>query len=75
MAKKIKHCEDGSYLIEMATSYLQVGEQPIIGISDDGILLNGFIPKEIKIYQNPQNSRKVIWVRTDRFYYAINFLD
>jgi hypothetical protein len=147
MAKKIKHCEDGSYLIETATSYyrltflnqenqdgflnlrmkelwnnakpidtlpdsafkgvrmykigsvgpngdimqssenkgvffsgkfvsdLQVSGQQIIGRSDDGRLLNGFIPKEIKIYQNPQNSRKVIWVRTDRSYYAINFLD
>ena len=140
MAKKIKHCEDGSYLIETATSYyrltflnlnlrmkelwdnaksidalpdsafkevrmykigsvgpngdimqssenkgvffsgkfvsdLQVGERPIIGNSDDGRLLSGFIPKEIKIYQNQKNSRKVIWVRTDRSYYAINFLD
>ena len=147
VTKKIKHCEDGSYLIETNTSYyrlaflnqegqddssnsrmkelwdnaksidtlpgsafkevkmskigsvgpngevvhssenkgvffagkfvsdLQVGEQPIIGKSDEGRLLNGFIPKEIKIYQNPKNSRKVIWVRTDRSYYAINFLD
>jgi hypothetical protein len=147
VTKKIKHCEDGSYLIETNTSYyrlaflnqegqddssnsrmkelwdnaksidtlpgsafkevkmskigsvgpngevvhssenkgvffagefvsdLQVGEQQIIGNSDDGRLLNGFIPKEIKIYQNQKNSRKVIWVRTDRSYYAINFSD
>jgi hypothetical protein len=145
VTKKIKHCEDGSYLIETNTSYyrlaflnqegqddssnsrmkelwdnaksidtlpgsafkevkmskigsvgpngevvhssenkgvffagkfvsdLQVGEQPIIGKSDEGRLLNGFIPKEIKIYQNPNTQKTMIWVRTKRSYYAIDF--
>jgi hypothetical protein len=54
-------------------SDLQVGEQPIIGKSDDGRLLNGFTPKEIKIYQNPGNQRRIVWVKTKRSYYAIDF--